>query len=173
MRTLAALTLCGLAACGAGAGTGGIAASPGTTPNVPSIGVSPTSGAAAGATPGTPSPPAPRATPPHTPGTGTAPTGSGVRGVVHAGPTCPVERVDSPCPDRTIEASIDVYDRATARRVAHTLSGPDGRFSIALTPGEYTVRASSKEAMSCTPVEVTVRARSYTTVDVACDTGMR
>jgi hypothetical protein len=98
---------------------------------------------------------------------------SGVRGTVLAGPTCPVERADNPCPDKPIVADVRIV-RADGSTAATTRSGSDGRYSVAVAPGSYTVQATSSSAFSgCRPVDVTVSQGAYATADVSCDTGIR
>ena len=100
-------------------------------------------------------------------------TGSGVRGTVLAGPTCPVQRVDNPCPDKPVVADVRVV-RPDGSVAAATRSGSDGRFSVGVAPGHYTVQATSSSAFAgCRPVDVTVPQGAYATADVSCDTGMR
>lgn len=98
---------------------------------------------------------------------------SGVEGVVLVGPTCPVESLESPCPDRPIEAEVSVVRAGSddVVRVAH--SGSDGRFRTSVQPGEYTLSASASGAMSCKPENVTVEAGQFTEVTILCDTGIR
>ena len=99
--------------------------------------------------------------------------GSGIRGTVLAGPTCPVERAGNPCPDKPIVADVRVV-RADGSVAAATRSGTDGRYSVAVAPGRYTVQATSSSAFSgCRPVDVTVSQGAYATADVSCDTGIR
>ena len=75
--------------------------------------------------------PAPTAVP--TPG----PAAEGLlAGIVLIGPMCPVVREDQPCPDQPYEADLVVQSPAGVE-IARVRSGADGRFAIALPPGEY------------------------------------
>src|SRR6266540_5353595 len=68
--------------------------------------------------------------------TSTATATSGIEGQVFLGPTCPVEREGVPC-EEPYEATIVVWDAGRTRRVATFDSDDDGRFHVALSPGEY------------------------------------
>jgi hypothetical protein len=99
---------------------------------------------------------------------------SGVQGMVTAGPTCPVQRTDdTTCADKPVPADITVRSRATGATVATGAAGQDGRFRIAVAPGDYAVEAQSPQAMRCQPADVTVPRGRYTDVAVSCDTGIR
>ena len=57
---------------------------------------------------------------------------------------------------------------------AATCSGSDGRFSVPVAAGRYTVEATSASAHSgCRPSDVTVPPGAYADVTVSCDTGIR
>lgn len=60
------------------------------------------------------------------------------------------------------DARVTVW--STGRRVAETVTGPDGRFLINLTPGRYTVRADCGQAK---PLVVT--AEQARRVMLSCD----
>lgn len=100
---------------------------------------------------------------------------SGVEGAVTIGPQCPVQRKDDPCPDLPYAARLTILD-SDGRVVAEVMSGADGRYRVALPPGEYTIVPATPEASPfpfATPVEVIVVADDFTTVDIAYDTGIR
>jgi len=102
-------------------------------------------------------------------------TGSGIEGIVTIGPTCSVERVDSPCPDRPYQATIVVQDDA-GHEVTRASSGKDGRFSIELTPGRYTLVARSPNGVMpphASDQTVDVLAGAYTAVTIQFDSGIR
>jgi hypothetical protein len=100
--------------------------------------------------------------------------GSGIQGTVLLGPRCPVQRLDSPCPDLPIAARIVVTD-AMGGTVITTQSGTDGRFSIPLPAGAYTVTATRLDAPTFggKPVPVSVTVDRFTTVQLQVDTGIR
>jgi hypothetical protein len=95
---------------------------------------------------------------------------SGISGVVLEGPTCPVERAANPCPDRPLSADLDVSGTAGT---FHVRSGSDGRFRVAVPAGSYTIRAAATGPPTLRPVEVTVRAHSFTSVTLTFDSGIR
>ena len=69
-------------------------------------------------------------------------------------------------------ADITVRSRATGATAATAKAGSDGRFRVAVAPGDYTVEAQSPQAMRCTPADVTVPPGRYADVAVSCDTGI-
>jgi hypothetical protein len=98
----------------------------------------------------------------------------GVRGVALAGPRCPVVVEGSPCPDlpwrgtvRVITTDGDVIEEAS--------TSADGRFEIALDPGEYIVVAVLEPGGigGAIPSPVTVGANAWTDVTLSVDTGIR
>jgi hypothetical protein len=100
---------------------------------------------------------------------------SGIEGTVTIGPTCPVERSDTPCPDQPYHATMVVKDSGGSE-VARVQSGVDGKFSIAIGPGTYTVAPQSANPGGLPfareePVEV--RAGAYTSVTIRFDSGIR
>jgi hypothetical protein len=111
-------------------------------------------------------------------GCGAAPhaqTGSGIQGTVEAGPTCPVERLNSPCPPHPLAATVVVSDSRGAE-VTRFHSGPDGRFKVDLSPGNYTLVGQPIGASMLPrpiPTTVTVVLGSYATVNVEYDSGIR
>jgi hypothetical protein len=101
--------------------------------------------------------------------------GQGVSGVVLAGPTCPVETLESPCPPKPVP-SISVQVLSTSGEVVDTTTTDgNGRFSVALDPGTYEVRATPGQQafMSARPVDVTVRRGAFANVTIRADTGIR
>lgn len=95
-------------------------------------------------------------------------------GIVTAGPQCPVQREDEPCPDLPIEASLVI--QTETEDFARVNSGPDGRYSIQLPPGDYTVRPLPPGETTfpyAAPVDVTIEAGRWTTQDISYDTGIR
>lgn len=100
---------------------------------------------------------------------------SGIRGTVLLGPTCPVETVESPCPDRPL-ADIEVQMLQGGDVVATVRSDSDGRFTVALDPGHYTLQAvveAGGPGMSAKPVDVTVTSGEFLEVNVPVDSGIR
>ena len=102
---------------------------------------------------------------------------SGITGHAMQGPMCrgPVT-VDKPCPDAPIEATVQVEDAATGKRVAEFATGADGAFRQPLAPGNYRLVAQSKAGghlPMAQPVEVTVEPNQFVEVNIGFDTGMR
>jgi len=87
---------------------------------------------------------------------------------------CPVVRAGSPCPDKPISTELQVT--RDGRVVATVRSGEDGRFSVALAPGDYVLvpaQASPGGLPFARPVPVTVRPHVFTLVKVLFDSGIR
>lgn len=112
--------------------------------------------------------------PPTTTTTRPAPAGaSGVRGVVTAGPQCPVQREgDHSCDDKPVPAHLTLQ-RGDGSTAASADAGADGQFFITAGAGNYTLAATSPNAMRCTSQPITVTAGHVTDVQVSCDTGIR
>jgi hypothetical protein len=177
---LAALTFVVLAAaCGGSATTvGDVGPSPGTT-TVVAESPSPTPAPDATRAPDEIVRPAPTKRPTPTqppitprPSSGTS-SSSGVRGTVHAGPTCPVERADQPCADRPVTGARVQAQRSGTNVVSDTKTDGQGRYAITLPPGDYVLTVTTDQAMSCDQPTARVVRGKITTVDIACDTGIR
>ena len=60
------------------------------------------------------------------------------------------------------------------REVVSTQSDADGRYALTLSPGTYTLTASTgADLPRCAPVDVTVPPNQVATADITCDTGIR
>jgi hypothetical protein len=73
----------------------------------------------------------------------TTPDGaSGIRGRALVGPTCPVERdpPDPGCADRPYHGALAVAAASDGHMVASFETDAEGNFTVAVAPGEYTVR---------------------------------
>lgn len=107
-------------------------------------------------------------------GTPTAP--SGIRGTVILGPTCPVGEPGSTDPINCLTpyaAQLVILDgqNEVAGRIT---SGDDGRFEIALAPGDYVITPIGGDPYPIAqPVAVVVTAGEFTEVQVNYDTGIR
>ncbi len=100
---------------------------------------------------------------------------SGVRGRVTIGPMCPVIRIDQPCPDRPYRAVLVVRDAAD-REVGRVASAEDGTYALPLSPGAYVMDPQSPSASrlpSAGHQPFEVRAGTWSTLDVAFDSGIR
>ncbi|MDQ6883982.1 MAG: prealbumin-like fold domain-containing protein [Candidatus Dormibacteraeota bacterium] len=105
-----------------------------------------------------------------------APTpGTGIQGFVTVGPTCPVERVNSPCPPRPMQTTVEIRNSA-GKQVTSVATGSDGHFQLDLLPGTYTLVGAAHGTAGLPrpiPVTVTVVAGSYATAHVEYDSGIR
>ncbi len=108
----------------------------------------------------------------HSP-TATPAPGGGIEGVVLIGPMCPVMRADTPCPDRPYAAVISVLDAERAP-VAQFESDDQGRFRLALAPGEYLLSPESPDGFTRGGEQlVTVSAGRFVSVTIHYDSGIR
>jgi hypothetical protein len=170
-RTIAAalaLTFLGaLAGCGAGNARSDTTGSPGLTTSTP---------AGSGTAPPATASASPGAATGGGGGTATAPTGSGITGVTVVDGGCPVVRLDSPCPDRPIQAHLIITDASTGTLAATADSDQAGHFRIPLPPGQYVVHPTNPSGASlprAAPVTSTVRPGQYTTLTIRFDSGIR
>jgi hypothetical protein len=114
------------------------------------------------------------ALPPHT--SSSPPRDSGVKGMVTLGPISPVEQVGGPPNERPYAATIDVVAKGTTTVVATTRSGNDGRFTVRLAPGDYTLipRSTGPSGMPhAAPIDLHVAPHAFTAVTIAYDSGIR
>jgi hypothetical protein len=96
-----------------------------------------------------------------------------VKGKITVGPLCPVEPCQDP-PD-VLSARSVVFERAGHDDVAVRLA-TDGRYSVDLEPGTYTLTLDECRWVGCAhvlPREVTVVEDETAIVDVDIDTGIR
>lgn len=110
---------------------------------------------------------------------------SGVQGTVTAGPFCPVERADQPCPDRPAQVHLQairfppgfvgVPAPQSGRVVARFASGADGRFRVALPPGEYLLYGDPRATgfVAGCRASADVPPHRWLQINVGCDTGIR
>ncbi len=112
-------------------------------------------------------------------GTGTQgilPYKSGIKGIVMLGPTCPVQKnpPDPNCADKPYQTMVAVFrSNDPVHAIAFTNSGADGKFSLSLPPGDYTLGAGESNLPRCDHPQVTVGPDSYATTTIFCDTGIR
>ncbi len=101
---------------------------------------------------------------------------SGISGLVMAGPQCPVVQAGSPCPDKPLQAKIEITN-VDGGAVATVESDADGLFKVNVPPGEYYVVAQpvGDGPFPAPPGEqlATVRTGIITEVSVLYDTGIR
>jgi hypothetical protein len=103
---------------------------------------------------------------------------SGVAGQVHLGPQCPIETEGHPCTDKpaagsrvTVAKPLAGDSHAAGQVIARTTTDADGRYRVAVAPGQYVVTANA--GMSCELIDVRVHAGAFSPVDIPCDTGIR
>ena len=115
------------------------------------------------------------------PGTFRAPVPGepGIAGYALAGPVCPVvtDPPDPSCSDRPVSGAVVLVRDAGGREIARATTAADGRYSIPLAPGSYTVEAQPVERLMGTPgpqpVTVPADVTQPVQVDLAYDTGIR
>jgi hypothetical protein len=103
------------------------------------------------------------------------PTDTGVEGVVTIGPTCPVVQVGQDCPDQPYAAELTVAD-PHGKLIARTSADDDGRYRIALAPGDYLLEAKAagdSPFPAAAVMPFTVNEREWTRLDVTLDSGIR
>ncbi len=99
-----------------------------------------------------------------------------LNGTVLAGPTCPVERIppDPRCADRPVSGAKIIVVNEAGARVADVVSDADGRFSMALSPGTYTVKPQPVPGLLGTaPPQAIQLTDTQIEVTVRYDTGIR
>ncbi len=102
---------------------------------------------------------------------------SGISGIVLLGPVCPVVK-DPPepeCADKPYAAKLAVTASDQARVITEFSSDANGRFRVALAPGEYAIRSAAAANILpyCSRDTVKVEANKFTDIVVSCDTGIR
>lgn len=104
-------------------------------------------------------------------------TSSGIRGMVLIGPTCPVEMYppDPKCADRPYQTRLAVTTVDGERVIKEFSSDASGKFSVAVSPGQYAIRsaAAANVLPYCASDTIRVIAGKYTEAAVSCDSGIR
>lgn len=101
------------------------------------------------------------------------PDDSGIQGQVSIGPLCPVMQVGVPCPDRPYQAILTVWTPG-GRRVARLSTDTQGRFRIALPPGNYILHPESPGGIPhAADVQFTVFPDQFTPQAISYDSGIR
>jgi hypothetical protein len=96
-----------------------------------------------------------------------------VSGIVLSAPSCPVERSGTPCPPRVVPGA-EVTARHGAATVSRVRAGADGRFTIGLEPGSYTIVARAGGGIGSTAsADVTVAPGRTADVTLTVDSGIR
>jgi len=93
---------------------------------------------------------------------------SGAEGIVLRGPIVPVCAAGSPCDAPVPNATVQALQNGNV--VASTTTDQDGRFTLSLEAGDYTVRVPGRNTK---PQEIHVSASKLTEVEFLIDTGIR
>jgi len=107
----------------------------------------------------------------------TTPGASGIQGQALMGPMCPVVRSDEPCPDQPVQAAVEVMNVDCTNKITSFVTDADGRFRVALQPGEYCLVPRPLNGAGGFPFgkpqDVIVRENAFTAVIISLDTGIR
>jgi hypothetical protein len=105
---------------------------------------------------------------------GGPPPDSGVEGRVWVGPMCPVVQLGVECPDRPLEADIDVLD-SNGRIVTRAHSAADGTYRIPLVQGSYVLTPLPGDSglPFASPVPIEVLDGTWISLDFHYDSGIR
>jgi len=104
-----------------------------------------------------------------------APMATGITGIVRISPAHPgPQRVGEPGHKPMAGAKVQVLD-ANQRVVARAVTDADGKFSVALGAGEYSVEVDTGGAAlpRCGSADAEVRDGHVVQVELSCDSGMR
>ena len=97
---------------------------------------------------------------------------SGITGMVTLGPISPVQREGEPN-DKPYSATIIIKDHAGAI-VTQVQSGADGRFTVNLPPGTYTLEPVNGNPLPRAGTQdVTIQPHTFAEVTISYDTGIR
>jgi hypothetical protein len=116
------------------------------------------------------------------PATATQAAGSGnadqgtLNGTIVAAPSCPVETSDLPCPPKPVPNRQISIESTDGKVVATTTTDSNGRFSVNLAPGIYTLKVmpgATALPIQRKPVSVTIVAGKTISVQIELDSGIR
>ncbi len=101
-----------------------------------------------------------------------------VRGTVTAGPTCPVatDPPDPACANQVVEGAVMVVTAAGGGAVTRSTSDAQGRFSVDLAPGAYTLVPQPVDGLlgTAAPMDfVVIAGEAPDELGVVYDTGIR
>ena len=90
------------------------------------------------------------------------------------GPMCPVVQLGVECPDRPLEAEIDVLD-SNGRIVTRARSAVDGTYRIPLVQGSYVLTPLPGDSglPFASPVPIEILDGIWMSLDVHYDSGIR
>jgi hypothetical protein len=101
------------------------------------------------------------------------PRGSGIEGQVLVGPMCPVVQPGQECPDQPFQATLTVINRDGVQ-IAQFQTDDQGRFSVPLVPGEYTLHPESPNGIPFAGDQsFIVETGRFTQITVHYDSGIR
>ncbi len=104
------------------------------------------------------------------------PLTSGIEGQALIGPACPVVREDTPCPDQPFQSTIVVRNAERSEKVRTFTTDEDGRFRVALAPGEYYIEPQPPNPgapPTGMPQTVTVPPDRFVQITIEYDSGIR
>jgi hypothetical protein len=104
-----------------------------------------------------------------------APISTGISGTVYVSPAHPgPQRIGESGQKAMAGAKVQVLD-ANQRVVAHAVTDADGKFSVALAAGEYTVEVDTGGAAlpRCGSADANVQDGQVAQIELSCDSGMR
>ena len=102
-----------------------------------------------------------------------APADSGLEGQVFLGPVCPLVTPGQECPDQPYQAMLTV-NSSDGRTITRVHTDQQGRFRLALKPGQYVLHSESPNAMPYTGDQAfTVEAGRFTQLFVTYDSSIR
>jgi uncharacterized surface anchored protein len=85
-------------------------------------------------------------------------------------------REDAPCPNQPFQATIVVWDAERTQKAATFTTDEDGRFRVALAPGEYYIEPQPPNpGVPPTPIpqSVTVPPDRFLQITIEYDSGIR
>lgn len=100
---------------------------------------------------------------------------SGLEGHAWVGPMCPVVQEGVDCPDRALEADLEILD-SNGGVTARLRSDEDGTFRIALAPGDYLLTVARPDEAGlpfASPIPFHVPEGVWTLLDAHFDSGIR
>ena len=101
------------------------------------------------------------------------PRGSGIEGQVLLGPMCPVVQQGQACPDQPYQATLTVNSR-DGIQIAQIQTDDQGRFHVALVPGEYILHPESPNGLPFAGDQsIMVQTGRFTQITVHYDSGIR
>ena len=101
------------------------------------------------------------------------PRGSGIEGQVLLGPMCPVVQQGQACPDQPYQATLTVNSR-DGIQIAQIQTDDQGRFHVALVPGEYILHPESPNGLPFAGDQsIMVETGRFTQITVHYDSGIR